>query len=103
MRAKKKPRRSAASETDALVRELEELAALAPGGAPERAIPVDTPAVIDMRAIAQPCPLCEGSMKLEEHAADEIDGIRLRVAAVACTSCGVRRKRYFRLAAPTVH
>ncbi len=103
MRAKKNVRRGAASKTDALVRELEKLAALEPGGAPDRPIAVETPAVIDMRAIAQPCPLCEGSMKLEEHAADEIDGVRLRVAAIACTSCGVRRKRYFRLTAPTVH
>lgn len=99
----KKSRRERARERQKLVRELERLAALEPGGAPDRAIVVDTPAIVEPRAVAQPCPICEGSLKLEEHAATEIDGTRLRVATVACTSCGTRRHRYFRLAGPTLH
>ena len=80
-----------------LVRDLERLARLQPGGSPERPIVIDSPAVVDIRAVAKPCPLCEGPLKLEEHAADEIDGTRLRIATVACTQCGLRRKLYFRL------
>ena len=70
---------------------------MAPGGSPRRPLEVDTPAVVDLRAVASPCPLCGGLLKLEEHAAETIDGVRLRVAAVACTLCGTRRKIYFRL------
>ena len=103
MSRSRKSRREQTRTRDKLGRELERLAALEPGGAAERPIVVDSPAVIEMRAVARPCPLCEGSLKLEEHSATEIDGIRLRVAALACTSCGVRRKRYFRLAGPTLH
>ena len=47
--------------------------------------------------------LPKGPLKLEEHAAQEIDGIRLRVASVACTLCGVRRSIYFRLDEPMMH
>ena len=80
-----------------LVRDLERLARLEPGGSPDRPIVIDSPAIVDIRAVAKPCPLCDGPLKLEEHAADEIDGTRLRIATVACTQCGVRRKLYFRL------
>jgi hypothetical protein len=59
--------------------------------------------VVDIRAVAKPCPLCEGPLKLEEHAADEIDGVRLRIARVACTQCGAKRQLYFRLEEPAVH
>ncbi len=103
MSAPKRSRREIARAREKLLRELEHLASLEPGGAPERPIVVDSPVIVDLRAAAQPCPLCEGSLKLEEHAATEIDGNRLRVATLACTSCGVRRKRYFRLGGPTLH
>lgn len=79
------------------VRDLDRLARLAPGGAPDRPIEVDTPPVVDVRAEAHPCPLCEGSLRLIEHAAETIDGQRLRVARVTCTSCGIAREIYFRL------
>jgi cytosine/adenosine deaminase-related metal-dependent hydrolase len=79
------------------VRDLERLARLAPGGAPERAIAVDTPPLVDLTAVARPCPLCAGSLRLDEHAAETIDGARLRVAHVTCTSCGIARAIYFRL------
>ena len=88
---------------DKLVRDLERLARLAPGGSPKRPIVVDSPAVVDIRAVAKPCPLCEGPLKLEEHAADEIDGTRLRIATVSCTQCGVRRKLYFRVEEAALH
>ena len=80
------------------VRDLERLARLAPGGAPDRPIAVDTPPLVDVMAEARPCPLCEGSLRLNEHTAEIIDGERLRVARVTCTRCGIARAIYFRLA-----
>lgn len=86
-----------------LVRDLERLARLEPGGAPERAIAIDSPAVVEVRALARPCPLCNGSLRVEDHTAEVIDGTRLRVAAVRCVMCGVRRSIYFRLDEPGIH
>lgn len=82
------------------VRDLDRLARLAPGGAPDRPIEVDTPAVVDVMAEARRCPLCDGSFQLSQHTADTIDGERLRVAHVKCTSCGIAREIYFRLTVP---
>ncbi len=79
------------------VRDLERLAKLAPGGAPDRPLDIDTPPLVDVIAAATPCPLCGGGFRLDEHAAETIDGARLRVARVTCTSCGIARAIYFRL------
>lgn len=79
------------------VRDLERLARLARGGAPDRAIAVDTPPLVDVMAEAIPCPLCAGSLRLLEHAAETVDGVRLRVARMTCTTCGIARAIYFRL------
>ncbi len=85
------------------MQELERLARLEPGGSPERPLSIDSAAIVDVRAEANPCPLCGGSLKLEEHSADVVNGVRLRIAAVACTLCGTRRSIYFRLDEPIVH
>jgi hypothetical protein len=79
------------------VRDLERLARLAPGGTPARPLEVDTPPLVDVMAGAATCPLCGGGYRLDEHAAETIDGVRLRVARVTCTSCGIARPIYFRL------
>ena len=93
----RKDRRAAAREREKLVRDIERLARLEPGGSPQRPFVIDSPAVVEVRAVAKPCPLCEGPLRLDEHAAEEIDGVRLRVASVTCTLCGVRRSLYFHL------
>src|SRR5262245_41681891 len=102
----KKPRRARRASGrlhEKLVRNLDRLARLAPGGSPQRALVIDSPAVVEVRAVAKPCPLCGGAFRLEEHAAVEIDGVRLRVARIACTTCAIRRAIYFRLGEATVH
>ena len=91
----RKPSRAAQRQH---VRDLDRLARLAPGGAPDRPIEVDTPPLVDLKAEASPCPLCGGSLRLNEHAAETIAGERLRVARVRCTRCGIARAIYFRLA-----
>ncbi len=79
------------------MRDLERLAQLAVGGAPARPLEIDTPPLVEVMAAAMSCPLCGGSLRLVEHAAETIDGVRLRVARVVCTACGVARAIYFRL------
>jgi hypothetical protein len=93
-------RRARARTHGKLVRDLERLAGLEQGGSPARPIPIDSPAAVEVAATARPCPLCQGSLRVEEHAAEVIDGARLRVARLFCTACGTRRARYFRLEAP---
>ena len=90
-------RRARARAHEELVRDLERLVQLAPGGSPERPRPIASPAQVDVIANATPCPLCEAPHRLEEHASETIGGVRLRVARVACTGCGVRRAYWFKL------
>jgi hypothetical protein len=86
-----------------LARDRDRLARLEPGGAAERPLDVVSPAQVDVMAEARPCPLCAGALRLDQHAAATIGGVRLRVAHVACTACGVRRQLYFRLTEPSLH
>ena len=77
-----------------LVRDQEKLARLAPGGGADRPIVVTSPSVVEPSARAIPCPLCGGSLRVEEHAARE----GLRVVKAVCVCCGVGRQLFFRLA-----
>ena len=85
------------------MRDLERLARLEPGGSPQRPLPVDSAAVVDVRAVANPCPLCGAPLRLDAHTAEVIDSVRLRIAAVSCTLCGTQRALYFRLDEPILH
>ena len=80
-----------------LVRDLERLARLAPGGAPDRPLPLETPSQVEPIVEATACPLCRADVRLEQHAAETHDGTRLRAAHVRCTTCGVARTIYFQL------
>ena len=82
------------------MRDLDRLARLQPGGAPERPLVIESPALVEVVAGAVPCPLCGGTLRLDEHTAETVEGVRLRVAYLACTLCGTKRQRYFRLVAP---
>jgi hypothetical protein len=95
--------RSRRREQQRLVRDLEQLARLEPGGAPDRPLPVASPAQVDVQAEVRPCPLCGGSLRLEQHAAATVAGVRLRVARTVCVMCGVKRRLYFRLTEPALH
>lgn len=77
----------------------ERLAAQAVGGAPDRPFAVDTPAVIDLRAAARPCPLCAGKLRFEEQTVEKFRGELLRVTHLVCLSCHQKRKFWFRLTA----
>jgi hypothetical protein len=71
----------------------DKLAALSPGGAPERPITVVTAAVIEPTARASRCARCDGGVRVEEHT---VRG-DLRVVAVRCVECGSARELYFRI------
>jgi hypothetical protein len=90
-------RRERERQLGKLARDRERLAALAPGGAPERPIAVRSIAVIEGKATSEPCPLCGGGMELIEHAAIEREGEPLRALGLRCRGCHVSRTRYFAL------
>ena len=96
-------RRARGRAQEKLARDRERLARLETGGAADRPIDVVSPAQVDVIAEARPCPLCEGPLHLREHTAATVDGVRLRVAHLACTACGIRRQMYFRLSEPSLH
>jgi hypothetical protein len=91
-------RRARARAHAELVRDLERLARLEEGGSPERPLAVASAAQVEVIARARPCPLCKATTHLDEHAAEVVGGVRLRVVRVACTACGVGRALYFRIA-----
>lgn len=86
-----------------LGRNLEKLALLAPGGSPERALVITSPAEVEVQARAARCPVCQGELRVEEHTAETLAGARLRVARVVCAVCRRRRAIYFRLAGTLIN
>jgi len=84
----------------ALVRDREKLAAMEPGGSPERPVEVPSSAVVELRARTTPCPQCQGELKVEDHRATVVDGVALREVPVICRRCHVRRTLWYRLAPP---
>lgn len=72
----------------------EQLAALLPGGSPDRPIDVASAAVIEVRAGAMACPHCSGLYRVLEHTRP-VPGVR-RVD-VECRYCGVPRTLWFRI------
>ena len=93
MARKRTARRASERDTRKLVRDLERLARVSPGGSAERPIDVVSSAVIEPRARATSCPLCEGPLRLEDHQAER----ELRVLSMRCARCGVARRLWFRL------
>lgn len=80
------------------------LAALEPGGGPDRPIEVSSASLVEPHASSQPCPACgNGGGRVDEHIAidwrphDGAEARRLRVAKMVCARCGVRRDVYFRI------
>ena len=86
-----------------LERERERLFLLSPGGSSERPISVEAAAIVEVRAAAVPCPLCQGPHELLEHAAVVLHGERLREARLRCRRCGTRRSLFFQLEQPVLN
>ena len=80
------------------------LAALEPGGAPDRPIEVSSASIIEPHAASMICAACGSSgVRVEEHVARSIEAAggaparRLRVVHVLCQRCGTRREVFFRI------
>lgn len=81
----------------ALGEDRERLFRLEPGGAPGSPLDLETPALVESRAVALPCPRCGGQHELLEHLAVVQGVARLREARVRCRGCATRRSIWFRL------
>jgi len=100
--SKRKPtarnlRREAARAGEKLARDRQRLARMEEGGSPERPIEVESASQIEPHATSLACLRCEGSNRLEEHAAATVEGDRLRVVRLACARCGTQRELWFRI------
>lgn len=111
--AKRRPRarteRRAAERAHAKLAEARlKLAALEPGGSPERPIEVTSASVVEVHAAGLPCAACGARTRVEEHAVAAAPSERegagasrtLRVARVRCSRCGLARDVYFRIGTP---
>jgi len=86
-----------------LAGDLEKLALLAPGGSPDRALTITSPSEVEVLARARRCPICQGELRLDEHAAETVAGVRLRIARMVCAVCRRKRAIYFQLASGMVN
>lgn len=77
------------------MRDKEKLAELLPGGSAQRPIEVASSAVVEIRARAMPCPLCEGELAITDHRSA---GGGVRPVDVRCRRCGIPRTLWFRIA-----
>ncbi len=88
-------RRLLARQTAKDLRDRQRLALLEPGGTPARPIEVVTASLVEPKARAQPCIACGANVRVDDHTATTIDGHPLRLAHIACLTCGLTRVVYF--------
>lgn len=96
-------RRDLERKTEKLSRDLDRLAALAPGGAPDRPIELASASQVEVHARSIPCARCQGEVRIEAHTAETISADRLRVVRVVCTMCRSQRALYFRVGTPPLN
>ena len=104
--AKKRPRterRQAARELDKLGEARAKVAALEPGGAPDRPLEVPSASTVEGRAVALGCARCGGEVRLEAHEAEVVSGVALRRARTRCKACRAARDVWLRVAPPLLH
>ena len=97
-------RREAGRDAAKIARVRMKLAALEPGGAPDRPIEVTSASVIEPRASSMTCAACGSpGVRVDEHVALTVGGWGdeparyLRVVHARCPRCGTRRDVYFRI------
>ncbi len=100
-------RREAARDAAKVARSRLKLAALEPGGAPDRPIEVTSASIIEPHASSMACAACGArGLRVEEHIAVTLGGgggegsepaRRLRVVHLTCPRCGTRREVFFRV------
>ena len=91
-------RREAARDAAKLAASRMKLAALEPGGAPDRPIEVTSASIIEPHASSMPCAACGApNVRVDEHVAVTLGDRRVRVTHVVCPRCGSRREVFFRI------
>lgn len=92
-------RRARERELRRSVRELEKLAAAAPGGAADRPLVVSSAALVEGRARDTPCVQCGGALELRQHRATAVGDRLLREVDLVCRLCHAPRTLWFQVAA----
>lgn len=90
-------RRAAERAAERLAEDCERLWRLERGGSPEQPLAVDSASVIEVRAAATPCPVCQGALLVVQHRAVVHQGLPLRAVELQCRACGRARTQWFRV------
>jgi hypothetical protein len=94
-------RREAARDAEKLAKVRARLAALEPGGSPDRPREIPTASLVEVEAASTRCLRCGGPVRVEEHTVVRHEQGLLRAADVSCTLCGRHRRLYYRLHEPS--
>jgi hypothetical protein len=103
MASSKQPRRERREASRKALKEAElsrKLFRAAAGGAPTFPLQVASASVIEARAQAIRCPVCQGTCRVVSHTATIQAAKRLRVVALQCQSCGEPCQLYFEILVP---
>jgi len=90
-------RRAAAQANRRAVERLEKLGTQLPGGAPEQPLRVTSASVVEVRARAARCLMCDGELELRAHVAEPGGPGDLRRVELTCRACGRSRRLWFRV------
>jgi len=93
-------RRAAAQVSRRAVERVERLGTQLPGGAPEQPLRVTSASVVEVRARAMRCLVCEGELELRAHLAEPEGPGDLRRVELSCRACGRARRLWFRIEPP---
>jgi hypothetical protein len=96
-------RRAADREAAKARRDIERAVSISPGGTPARAIEITSPSEVEVAAQGMPCIFCRASVRVEEHTAETVAGVRVRVAKVVCSMCRGKRDVFFKLPEATLN
>lgn len=93
-------RRAAAQANRRAVDRVQKLGTQLPGGAPERPLRVTSASVVEVRARATRCLVCDGELVLRAHVSESDGPGDLRRVELACRACGRVRHLWFLVEPP---
>ena len=96
-------RRAAAQLSRRAVEKIERLGTHLPGGAPQQPLRVTSASVVEIRARATRCLVCEGELELRGHVSEAGDPGDLRRVELSCRACGRARRLWFRIEPPVAN
>lgn len=90
-------RRAAAQANRRAVERVEKLGTQLPGGSAEQPLRVTSASVVEVRARAARCLVCDGELELRAHLSEADASGDLRRVELACRACGRPRRLWFRV------